>query len=289
MRESRNRRRPCPAAGFAVGAALGSGPGAARLRHRGLAGSAGGAGARVAAHRAVLSCASGSRRTRKAGRRSARRSASPTSTSPRRRVAAARTPLRMRDGCRDGTPSRSSSSSSRGRARASRMRRRSPSPPPTPRGALRAHGPAQGGGRDGLRFLHELREPQGQGAGRQSARRALLLLADHRSSGPGRGRRGARDRGRIGDLLRDPSAREPARGLGLAPEPAPGLGRSAARGVRADGRAVRRTARPASARLGRLPHAPAAGRVLARGRAPPARPHPLHARRRRLDGRTAVP
>ena len=39
-------------------------------------------------------------------------------------------------------------------------------------------------------------------------------------------------------------------------------------------------ARPPSARLGRLPHAPAADRVLARGRAPPARPHPLHARRR---------
>ena len=93
---------------------------------------------------------------------------------------------------------------------------------------------------------------------------------------------------RVGRVLGDEAAGQPDRGDGLEPERADRVARGARGAVRrprpvASGRVAQARA------LGRLPARPRVVRVLGAPREPPARPHPLPPRRRRLADRTAEP
>src|SRR6266542_1155950 len=112
-----------------------------------------------------------------------------------------------------------------------RRRRRTPG---------RAHHAAQGIRRARLRFLHELREPQGSRARTPSALRAAVSLDRARAPGAHRGHGGARGRYRIGRIFRRAAARVAAWRMGVAAKRAdrePRRPRGALRGGRS---AVRR-------------------------------------------------
>ena len=152
-------------------------------------------------------------------------------------------------------------------------------------GALRARAR---GRRARAALLHQLRQPQGPRARRQPGRRARDVVARPAAPAARRGAGRAARRRRVRRLLRVAPARFAARRLGVAAghgDPRPRGARREARGAR---RAVRRR-RPAPGLLGRLPAAPAGDRVLGGPRQPPARPHALPARRRRLAQRAAQP
>ena len=75
---------------------------------------------------------------------------------------------------------------------------------------------------EGFVFYSGYVQPQSRRARPESSCGACLLLAAARHAGPGRraGRAGLRSR--IGRLLRNAAARQPAGGVGVAAEPAPG-------------------------------------------------------------------
>ncbi len=131
-----------------------------------------------------------------------------------------------------------------------RGRRRHGRPHRAAFGPLRA---AQGLRRARLRLLHQRRQPQGRGAARQPAGRAVLRV--HPAEPPGA--RGGRRRAGVGRggrrLLRLPPPGQPGERLGVGPERArarPGRARGGGRGGR---RALRRRRRGPSRGLGRLP------------------------------------
>ena len=122
------------------------------------------------------------------------------------------------------------------------------------RPAVDADRPDQGLRRARLRLVHELPQPQGARARRQSAGRAAVPLGGAGARGAHRGRGGQGQRRGVGRLLRDPAARFADRRLGVAAErghPDPG-------GAGGQRRALR----------GAVPAAPAAARAL--GRVPAA-------------------
>ena len=143
------------------------------------------------------------------------------------------------------------------------------------RHAVGPHRAAQGLRRARLRLLHRLPEPEGRRARGQPQGGAGVLLGRAGPAGADHGRRGAGVARGVGALLQEPAARQPARRLGVAPEPGdPGPG--GAGGGPAGGRdAVRRRRRPAAAALGRVSGGAGRDRVLAGAGEPAARSDPV--------------
>ena len=127
------------------------------------------------------------------------------------------------------------------------------------------------------RVLHQLRQPQGQRARRESARRGRAALGHAQppgaARGPGRALPGRRER-RVLRLARD---RQPDRRLGEPAEPAARLAHDPAEARRRRDGAARYGA-DASAALGRLSLLARGGRTLVRGGLPRARPRALDSR-----------
>ena len=92
------------------------------------------------------------------------------------------------------------------------------------RGSFGAHGPPQGRRHAGLRVLHELREPQGVGAGGEPPGRALLPLGGAGAPGAHRGPCGTRARKEESEAYFSSRASgQPHRRMGVPAEPGPAL------------------------------------------------------------------
>src|SRR5206468_6352630 len=113
----------------------------------------------------------------------------------------------------------------------------------------------------------------------------VLSLAAAGASGADRGTGGAGERRRSGRVLRLSRARQPARLVVVAAEPADGACRCARRAPARDGSTLRERSRAAPAALVRVAARAGAHRVLAPGREPAPRAARLPPRRRRAAPR----